>query len=401
MCLWVSKMIEVQDIFLECGLDYCNNHNLPLHLRKVISDIISCRTSELGGHVDECEDCGHTRISYNSCRNRHCPKCQTVSKERWLENRKNDLLPVSYFHVVFTIPEELNFLTLTNQEKMYSVLFKAVSETLLELSRDAKYLGAEIGFTTILHTWGQNLMNHPHIHCVVPSGGLSLDGTRWINSKKDFFIPVKVLSRKFRGKFLYYLKKEYYNNTGLKFIGDMETLKYKDVFQCFIDKLYKKEWVVYCKPPFGSAEHVLEYLGRYTHRVAISNNRIVAFENGYVVFKWRDYRDNNKKKHMIVTAEEFIRRFLMHVLPRKFVKIRHYGILSNRSRKIKLKRCRTILKVSIQKNEAKVKLTAAELLFKLTGIDINKCPCCSGKMITKRKIDSKASDPADKNTKTA
>lgn len=388
-------MIEVQDIFLEYGFDYCIKHNLPIHLRKVISNIISCRTSELGGHVDECEDCGHTRISYNSCRDRHCPKCQTLKKERWLEDRKNDLLPVSYFHVVFTIPEELNFLTLINQKVMYSILFKATSETLLELSKDTKYLGAEIGFTTILHTWGQNLMNHPHVHCVVPGGGLSLDGNRWINSKKDFFIPVRVLSRKFRGKFLYYLKKEYYNNSALRFISDIENLKYKDVFQCFIDKLYKKEWIVYCKPPFGSAEHVLEYLGRYTHRVAISNNRIIAFENGFVVFKWRDYRDNNKEKIMTVTAEEFIRRFLMHVLPQKFVKIRHYGILSNRNRITKLKKCKTILKVPSLDIKTRLKLSPAELLFKLTGVDINICPCCSGKMNTKRNLEPKISGPPE------
>lgn len=394
-------MIEVQDIFLKYGIDYCNNHNLPLHLRKVISNITSCRTSELGGHVDECEDCGHTRISYNSCRDRHCPKCQTLKKERWLQDRKNDLLPVSYFHVVFTIPEELNFFTLTNQKEMYSILFKAVSETLLELSRDTKYLGAQIGFTTILHTWGQNLMNHPHIHCVVPSGGLSLDGSKWINSKKDFFIPVKVLSRKFRGKFLYYLKKEYYNNPKLKFINHNENLKYKDVFQCFVDRLYKKEWIVYCKPPFGSAEHVLEYLGRYTHRVAISNNRVVAFENGLVVFKWRDYRDNNKEKFMTVTAEEFIRRFLMHVLPHKFVKIRHYGILSNRNRMTKLKKCKRILKVSMSKIDTNLKLNTAELLFKLTGVDINICPCCSGKMVNKRKLEPKISDPPESVSKIA
>ena len=394
-------MIEVQDIFLKYGFEYCNNHKLPMHLRKVINNIISCRTSELGGHVDECEDCGYTRISYNSCRDRHCPKCQTLKKEKWLEDRKNDLLPVSYFHVVFTIPEELNFLTLINQKEMYSILFKATSETLLELSRDTKYLGGEIGFTTILHTWGQNLMNHPHIHCVVPSGGLSLDSNKWINSKEDFFIPVKVLSRKFRGKFLYYLRKEYYNNPKLKFISDVENLKNKDVFQCFVGKLYKKEWIVYCKPPFGSAEHVLGYLGRYTHRVAISNNRIVSFENGLVVFKWRDYRDNSKEKFMTVTAEEFIRRFLMHVLPQKFVKIRHYGILSNRNRMTKLKKCKEILKVPISKIQTKVNLNTAELLFKITGININVCPCCSGKMINNRNLEPKISDPPERISKTA
>ena len=388
-------MIEVQDIFAELGYKYCDEHNLPFQLRKAMMNIITCRTSELGGHVDECDKCGPTRISYNSCRDRHCPKCQTLSKERWIENRKDDLLPIPYFHVVFTIPHELEFLTLTNKKEMYSILFKATSETLLELSKDRKYLGAEIGFTTILHTWGQNLMNHTHTHNIVPSGGLSFDGQRWINSKKGFFIPVKVLSRKFRGKFLYYLKKDYYVNK-LKFINEIEELKYKDVFRCFVDRLYNKEWVVYCKPPFGSAEHVIGYLGRYTHRVAISNNRIVAFENGYVVFKWKDYRDNNKEKYMTVTAEEFIRRFLMHVLPCKFVKIRHYGILSNRNRITKLKKCKRILKVSMSKIEAKVKLSITELLFKLTGLDINKCPCCSGKMVTKRKLAPKISGPPPK-----
>lgn len=244
-------------------------------------------------------------------------------------------------------------------------------------------------------------MNHPHIHCIVPSGGLSLDGTRWVSSKKDFFIPVRVLSRKFRGKFLYYLKKEYYTNPKLKFSGNVEELRNKGTFQCFIDKLYKKEWIVYCKPPFSSADHVLEYLGRYTHKVAISNNRIVALENGYVVFKWRDYRDKNKQKFMTVTAEEFIRRFLMHILPSKFVKIRHYGFLSNRNRITKLKKCKRILKAKIRENDKFSKLSTAELLFKLTGIDINKCPCCGGNMETRKKLDPKRAHPPDEIFKTA
>lgn len=358
-------MIEVQDIFSDYGMDYCNKRSLPFHIRKAIFNIISCRTAALGGHIDECDECGHTRISYNSCRNRHCPKCQTLAKERWLEERKEDLLPVPYFHVVFTIPEELNLLTLMNQKQLYSILFKATSETLLELSKDTKYLGAEIGFTTILHTWGQNLMNHPHLHCIVPSGGLSLNGSKWVNSKERFFIPVKVLSRKFRGKFLYYLKKHYYSDK-LKLKNRISDLKNKNIFQAFVDRLYDKEWIVYCKPPFGSAEHVLEYLGRYTHRVAISNNRIVAYENGLVVFKWKDYRDNNKEKIMTVNAEEFIRRFLMHILPSKFVKIRYFGILSNRNRQTKLKKCKRMLKVYVVKTDSHKKLSSAELLYKLT-----------------------------------
>lgn len=378
-------MIEVQDIFRAHGEEYRSKHKLPYQTLKVMTAIEACRTAELGGHIDECDECGHIRISYNSCRNRHCPKCQTLAKERWLEDRKEDLLPVGYFHVVFTIPEELNYLALTNQKVIYPILFKAVAETLLELGKDKKYLGAEIGVTTILHTWGQNLMHHPHIHCIVPGGGLSLDGSRWISFKKDFFIPVKVLSRKFRGKFLFYLKKAYYSNN-IKFIGDNEELNEKQIFQCFIDRLYLKEWVVYCKPPFKSAEYVLEYLGRYTHRVAISNNRIVSLRNGHVTFKWRDYRDNNKLKYMTVTSEEFIRRFLMHVLPNKFVKIRHYGILSNRNIGIKLKKCKQ-LTGAILRISPIPRLSSAELLFKLTGIDLNVCPCCGrGKMVRKGKL---------------
>jgi hypothetical protein len=380
-------MIEVQDIFNEHGSRYREKHNLPYHILRAMGSIELCRTSHMGGHMDECDSCGHVRISYNSCRNRHCPKCQTLAKEKWIDKRKEDLLPVEYFHVVFTIPEELNSLTLFNQKEMYSILFKVVSETLIELSSNIKYLGAKIGFTTILHTWGQNLMNHPHIHCIVPSGGLSIDEKRWQSSKKDFFIPVKVLSRKFRGKFLYYFKKAYFSSA-IKCSGDNERLKDKELFKVFVDKLYKKEWIVYCKPPFKSAEHVFEYLGRYTHRVAISNSRIVKLENGMVTFKWRDYRDNSKQKLMTITAEEFIRRFLMHILPRKFVKIRHYGILSNRSRKLKLEKCKRIIGVvSSIKKKSISNLSTVELILMLTGKDITQCPCCkTGKMLKKEGV---------------
>lgn len=380
-------MIEVQDIFLQYGEKYTEEHNLPFHIRNAMFDIESCRTAALGGHIYECDECGHTHIAYNSCRNRHCPKCQTLAKEKWLENRKKDLLNVSYFHIVFTIPEELNFSTLLNQKEVYSILFRATSETLLELSKDPKYIGADIGFMSILHTWGQNLMHHPHIHCIVPAGGLSLDETRWINSKEGFFIPVKVLSRKFRGKFLAYFKEAYYNNK-FKFSGDIECYNEKHIFQQFANVLYLKEWVVYCKPPFGSAEHVLEYLGRYTHRVAISNNRIVKLENDYVTFKWRDYKDGNKEKLMTISAEEFIRRFLMHILPHKFVKIRHYGLLSNRNKKTKLKKCKKLVGCMLKNsNECIEKLNVSELMLKLTGIDIGKCPCCNnGRLIKKEKF---------------
>lgn len=393
-------MNEVQDIFIEHSMEYMKNHKLPSHILRVMGAVKNCRTAKLGGHVDKCDACGHIRVSYNSCRNRHCPKCQTLAKEKWLNDRKKDLLEVGYFHVVFTIPEELNYITLLNQKEVYSILFKSVSGTLLELGRDKKYLGAETGFLSILHTWGQNLMNHPHIHCIVPGGGLSFDGMRWINSRKKFFIPVEVLSRKFRGKFLSYFKRAYYDNK-LKLPPDTDALTEKYLFQCLVDKLYEKEWIVYCKAPFKSAAYVLEYLGRYTHRVAISNNRIANYENGYVTFKWRDYKDGNKEKYMTVTAQEFIRRFLMHILPKQFVKIRHYGILSNRSRSTKLKRCK-LLTGSNLNDIPEVKLSTEEMISKLIGIDISLCPCCgTGRMVKKDRLLPKNYSPPGDTVKTA
>jgi hypothetical protein len=390
-------MNNIQDIFQKHGPVYRQNIKLPLNQLKAMGSIEACRTSALGGHIDECEECGHTKIYYNSCRNRHCPTCQNLAKEKWIEARNEDLLGTSYFHIVFTIPEEINGVALRNSKEVYSILFKAASETLLELARDEKYLGAEIGFSTILHTWGQNLMHHPHIHCIVPAGGLSFDKIRWINSRKKFFIPVKVLSRKFRGKFLAYLQKAYYDKK-LKFVGQIKDLGESHIFQCFISNLRQKEWIVYCKPPFKSAEYVLQYLGRYTHKVAISNNRIVFNGNGYVTYKWRDYKDNNKEKYMTVSAEEFIRRFLLHVLPDKFVKIRHYGILANRNRKTKLKLCKRL--TGIKNNKITIpnkKLSIEEFILKLTGKDITKCPCCEdGKMIRKCKVKPSICSPPKK-----
>ena len=256
-------MPELQDVFSQHGKTYQLNHRLLANHLKVMRAIGICRTSALGGHIDECDECGFIRISYNSCRNRHCPKCQTLNKERWIEARKDNLLNVGYFHIVFTIPDTLNPVAYQNQRVIYDILFKAAAETLSELCADKKYLGAQIGFTEILHTWGQNLLHHPHIHCIVPGGGLNSCG-RWVNSKKKFFIPVKVLSRKFRGKFLYYLKQ-----AKLEFYGSISYLQDKGMFNDFISSLYQKEWIVYCKPPFKNAGYVVEYLGRYTHRVAI------------------------------------------------------------------------------------------------------------------------------------
>lgn len=389
-------MVEVQNIFQQFGARYRQKHKLPLNQLKAMSSIEACRTSALGGHVDKCDECGHTRISYNSCRNRHCPKCQSLAREQWLENRKADLLSVAYFHVVFTLPSELSAIALRNQEVVYKILFRAVSETLLELALNPKYLGAQTGITALLHTWGQNLTFHPHIHCIVPSGGLSASGVRWINSKKKFFIPVRVLSKKFKGKFIAYLQNAYFSNE-LKFMGEIEELSKADVFLYVMEGLRQKDWIVYCKAPFKTAEYVLQYLGRYTHRVAISNNRIVSSENGFVTYKWKDYRDN-KDKLMTVPSEEFIRRLLMHILPDKFVKIRHYGILGNRNKKTKLKDCKRLTDTKTTMSlEGNKRLSVEELVLKIWGKDISKCPCCeSGIMKRMASLQPKACSPPAK-----
>ena len=373
-------MSSLQEIIEIHGENYIRNNKLPANVLRALYSIQYCKTASLGGHIYECNECGETTIAYNSCRNRHCPKCQAYAKELWIYERSKSLLPTHYFHIVFTIPEQLNSLVLFNQKELYSILFTSVSETLLELAKDKKYLGAEIGFTSILHTWGQNLMNHPHIHCIVPGGGLSLDKAKWIKSKKKFFIPVKVLSRKFRGKFLYYLNTLYLNNK-LTFPKSISELGSRNIFNEFKDSLYKKEWIVYSKAPFSSAEYVLQYLGRYTHRVAISDNRIIKVDKNNVSFKWRDYKDNNKQKVMTLKAKEFIRRFTMHILPDRFVKIRHYGILGNRNKQLKFKRCLEIFRVKPIDDE---KLSSAERFFKLTGIKIGMCKICEkGNLIEK------------------
>lgn len=373
-------MSSLQEIMSVHGEDYIRSKRLPSNIIRALSSIQYCKTASLGGHIYECDECGETTIAYNSCRNRHCPKCQTYAKELWIYERSKSLLPTHYFHMVFTVPEQLNSLILFNQKELYSILFSSVSETLLELAKDKKYLNADIGFTTVLHTWGQNLMNHPHIHCIVPGGGLSLDKSKWIKSKRKFFIPVKVLSRKFKGKFLYYLNKLYLDNK-LVFPESISELSSRNIFNEFKDLLYKKEWIVYSKAPFKSAAYVVQYLGRYTHRVAISDNRIIKVDNKNVVFKWRDYKDKNKEKIMTLKADEFIRRFTMHILPDRFVKIRHYGILGNRNKKLKFKRCIEIFRVKPRDDE---KLSSAELLFKLTGIKIGMCKVCEkGNLIEK------------------
>ena len=334
---------------------------------KTIFAISNCRTSVYGAHKDLCDECGYERISYNSCRNRHCPKCQSFAKENWIEKQQQNLLNVQYFHAVFTVPDDLNIVFMQNQTTMYNLLFKAVSETLMELSKDMKYLGATPGITIVLHTWGQSLNFHPHLHCIITGGGLSECG-KWINSRKKFFIPVKVMSKKFRGKFMYY-----FNRAKIKFFGSAKHLKNDIALADFVNHLYKKDWIVYCKPPFGNANKVIDYLGRYTHRVAISNNRIVKHIDDTVSFNWRDYTDNNKGKVMTLSVNEFIRRFLMHVLPLGFRKIRHFGIFASRDKSKRIILCKKL-------TNTKILITATDSvmikLSKIFGSDFNLCPSC-------------------------
>mgnify|MGYP003291414330 CR=1 FL=1 len=360
-------MVEMQEIMKKYGKGYRENHKMMGYKLKTMEAIEKCRTAELGAHEDVCDNCGYKKISYNSCRNRHCPKCQSVAREKWIYNREYDLLKVKYFHVVMTIPEELYMIAYQNQTKVYNILFKAVGETLEELGKDKKYLGAQIGFMEVLHTWGQTLVYHPHIHAIVPAGGIDKE-RKWRNSKKKFFIPVKVLSRKFRGKFLYYLKQE-----KLEFYGENKYLEIKENFDKLMAKLYNKEWVSYCKPPFKDAKKVIKYLGRYTHRVAIANSRIIKEENGEVTFKYRDYKDNKEEKEMTLKAEEFIRRFMMHILPPRFMKIRHYGLLGNRNKKTKLAECKKLTKTA---NLEKLEISTLEILKKTLGVNFNLCPIC-------------------------
>lgn len=324
--------VEVADIFRACGEEYRqkNCEKLSAVQLRAMRAIEQCRTSALGGHLEECDHCGSQRNAYNSCRNRNCPKCQATAARRWLERRESEILPVPYFHVVFTVPEEIARIALGNQRVLYTILFACVSQTLLKIGSDSKHLGGQIGFLAILHTWGQNLEYHPHIHCVVAGGAQKKDGS-WIGCGKRFFLPVTVLSRVFRGKFLSALNKAF-KKGNLRFKGKLSWLAEKKNFGSYLNIASKKEWVVYCKPPFGGPQQVLQYLGRYTHRIAISNHRLIGFKEGNVGFRWKDYRHGGQQKIMELAAEEFIRRFLMHVVPSRFVRIRHYGFLANRNR---------------------------------------------------------------------
>lgn len=346
----------------------------PAHA-KVVRDIINCRTEKLGGHVRLCTHCSHREQSYNSCRNRHCPKCQFLRQQKWIEDRALELLPVEYFHVVFTVPHVLNPLTLQNKGILYDILFKSAAQTLKEVAE--RKLDAEIGFVAVLHTWGQNLMDHPHLHIIVPGGGLKREMASWVRCKKGYLLPIKILSLVFRGKFLSNLEKAHRD---LSFHGKILELASLNQFKKLLVEASKPSWVVYVKKPFAGPEQVINYLGQYTHRIAISNRRILKIEDGKIHFQYRDYADKSKSKIMVLDVKEFMRRFLLHVLPKKFVRIRHYGFLGNRLRKQKVATCKALLGAKRLPEAPKGKMDWKESLKKLTGIDVNICPKCQNKM---------------------
>ena len=340
--------VEVADIFRAQGNNFIDRHRTRMRFQqlKVMQAIVRCRTAALGGHIDMCPRCGKDwGLSFNSCRNRHCPKCQAQARQRWIAARERELLATPYFHVVFSLPHELTDLIRQNEVELYNLLFRAVAETLIEVAANPKHLGAEIGFFGILHTWGQNLLFHPHIHCVVPAGGLAPDRTHWIRGSDRFLLTRDVLQIVFRGKFVEGLK-EAFAQKRLRLAGPIQHLTRSNCFAAFVRKLHRHKWVVYVKPPLGGPEQVLRYLGRYTHRVAISNHRLLAFDGDNVTFRWRDYAHGNVQRTMTVSAAEFIRRFLLHVLPKSFVRIRHFGFMANYRRSASFELCRQLLKMA-------------------------------------------------------
>ena len=372
--------LEVADIFRRHGDAWraANAGHVSLAQRRVMTAIELCRTAALGGHVERCEDCAHSRIAYNSCRNRHCPKCQWRAAQRWMAARSAELLPVSYFHVVFTLPAEVAAIACQNKAAVYGLLFKAAARTLSAIAADPRHLGAEIGLTAVLHTWGQKLDHHPHIHCIVPGGGISPDGTRWISCKPGFFLSVRVLSRLFRRLFLEGLF-ALFDAGQLQFFNDLAALADRASLSSRLAPLWRREWVVYAKRPFAGPEQVLAYLARYTHRVAIGNSRLTELTGEDVAFRWKDYRvkGRTKPKVMKLAASEFIRRFLMHVLPDGFCRIRHYGLFANGHRAEKLASCRRLLDAPQPgpEQDGKQKHGAAAV-----PVEPPPCPCCGGRM---------------------
>ena len=369
---------EVADVFRRYGDTYRAQHGASLCTaqRRVMSAIELCRTAALGGHLEQCDHCGHQRVSYNSCRNRHCPKCQSLARAQWLEDRRAELLATPYFHVVLTLPEEIAAIAYQNKASVYGILFRAAAQTLRTIAADPKHLGAQIGFFAVLHTWGQNLLHHPHLHCVVTGGGLATDGTRWISCRPGFFLPVRVLSQFFRRVFLEHLQAAF-DAGELKFFSSLEPLRERRTFLRYLAPVRQAQWVVYAKPPFAGPEQVLDYVGRYTHRVAIANHRLLDIDDATVRFRWKDYRDHDRQKVMTVTADEFIRRFLLHVLPAGFHRIRYYGFLGNRHRAQKLARCRELLGMPIPEPiDEKPDEDYRDRCEKLTGVSLKQCPAC-------------------------
>jgi hypothetical protein len=375
---------EVAEVFRRYGDAYRQQHGSSLSTpqRRVMSAIEQCRTAALGGHVEQCDACGHQRIAYNSCRNRHCPKCQSLARAEWLEHRRSELLTAPYFHVVFTVPQEIATIAYYNKGPVYDILFHAAAQTLQTIAGDPKHLGAELGFFTVLHTWGQTLLHHPHLHCVVAGGGLARDGSRWIACRPKFFLPVRVLARLFRRLFLASLEQAF-DTKKLTFCGRLEPLGDRRAFRRHLAPARKAEWYVYAKPPFAGPEQVLAYVAQYTHRVAISNNRLVGIREGKVRFRWKDYRNANRQKIMTLAADEFIRRFLLHVLPEGFQRIRYNGFLANRYREQKLARCRQLL--AMPQPEPPDDPAAGDYrdqYRELTGASLRECPVCQhGHMI--------------------
>lgn len=370
--------LELADIFRQYGDTYRAQHALPLQTLRVMRAIETCRTAVLGGHVEECSQCDYTRIAYNSCRNRHCPKCQNSERRQWLQQRQAELLPVPYFHVVFTVPEAVAAIALQNKAVVYGLLFRTVADTLLTIAADPQHLGADIGFFAVLHTWGQNLLHHPHLHCVIPGGGLSPDGSRWIGCRPGFFLPVRVLSRLFRRLLLEALTAAF-DQQQLQFHGQLEPLRERPAFTAYLQPARQTEWVVYAKPPFGGPQQVLEYLGRYTHRVALSNDRLQSLAGGRVTFRWKDYRQPEESQSMSLEVEEFIRRFLLHVLPPGFQRIRHFGWLANRHRKSKLALCRRLICTPVIELLPSPK-SCRHMLEQLSATPVTRCPRCGGEL---------------------
>ena len=380
----MSALLEVGEIFRRYGPQYRQTQGTALSSaqRRVMTALASCRTAALGGHVEQCETCGHQRIAYNSCRNRHCATGQSLARAQWLDARQAELLDTPYFHVVFTVPQEIAAIAYQNKRVVYNILFRATAETLRTIAADPKHLGAEIGFLAVLHTWGQTLLHHPHLHCVVPGGGLAPDGERWIACRPGFFLPVRVLSRLFRRLFLEQLDHAFAAGQ-LQFFGTLAPLQDPQAFAAYLAPLRQTDWIVYAKRPFGGPRQVLDYLGRYTHRVAISNNRLVSLDAGQVAFRWKDYRHHDKSKTMTLSAEEFIRRLLLHILPLGFHRIRYFGFLGNRFRHAKLALCRRLLGMTL--GVVGTLLGTAdyrEQAEQLTGHSLRVCPVCAqGQMV--------------------